>query len=167
MGLGTSLGVKVVPSWLPMRAKGASKAPQQGQKRAKRAPRPLQEHLLGRQVAPKWTQDGPGMTPGGARWFQHEPSWLQNGAQNAKTSQSKNVEKTHVFVGFFASGRAKIAPRSLQNHHLGPRRSQVAAGQVPAMAQGTPAGPKESQECAKTAPRAPLRAPSRPKVDPR
>ena len=123
---------QIRPRWLQERPRGSQEAP-----------RCLQDDLLGRQVAPRWSQDGAKRRPRGSKWrqeeakrLQNEPSWLQHGAQNAQTSQSKNNEKPWVFIAFFASGRAKMAPRSLQNDHLGPSWSQVAAGQVLARAQG-------------------------------
>ena len=65
------------------------------------------------------------------RWRQHEPSWLQHGAPNAKSALSKNSEKPLVFIGFFDPGRAKMAPRSLQNGHAGRSWSQDGAKITP------------------------------------
>ena len=92
-------GSKFAPRWrwisrsrrfsAPNRPKTAPRAPKIGPRDAKTAPKGPLEALSSPKMAPRWRQDG-------VRWRQHEPSWLQHGAPNAK-----------------------MAPRSLQNGHVG------------------------------------------------
>ena len=80
------MSVQVVPGWLPMRVNGASKAPQTGQERAKRAPRRQHEAHM----TPKGSQKG----------VQSDPDGSKTGLGTVAAAKSKMLKKPCVFLAF-------------------------------------------------------------------